>query len=560
MPYTLEALLRDPTVMAASGLRMAAAQGEADVDGTRVLEELLDFDTYERSSEVALERLVEKGEYAAAEHLLEDLGALIEDEDRRRIERRIEEAQRGKAQEYAEHARILLERVRARYDDVPPAVHRESGLVVAAARYSSARGAVALARMRRAVDETLGSPSVLAAVDDRARAGGPRPRRRLWLDTTTLEDAVRYLSGGDAPPGFNDQWRPSTDDADAWQVVSSLSGILRSWPPSVASFAQLAGALDRLLGGNGSVATPRSERGTLSVRLPALHLPDAPWFGPAADARGLLMVVPITSGAPAPEWIGPEELFVTLRLREGLSADRRAIRVEGVQLVPLLGDPARGTTVWRTIGTRTPLPAALVGIESLLGTRDGDAWRVAPAQVRQHIAALTNFLGLDADEALVAAVVQISGGVLALALSLVDALLVVIQGRATGRVGGLTVDDLLLAFWHERYVERVWSRCLAGYAADREAQQVFAAVRCAAGGPSTETSYIVRCVEVREWASMVGIGDAVVDRALSRLETAGLLSLSPQEDLVRGQRAGLALVAARKQGSAEDALQLAVAE
>lgn len=228
--------------------------------------------------------------------------------------------------------------------------------------------------------------------------------------------------------------------------------------------------------------------------------------------------------------------------------------------MPLLGDPARGTTVWRTIGTRTPLPAALVGIESLLGTRDGDAWRVAPAQVRQHIAALTNFLGLDADEALVAAVVQISGGVLALALSLVDALLVVIQGRATGRVGGLTVDDLLLAFWHERYVERVWSRCLAGYAADREAQQVFAAVRCAAGGPSTETSYIVRCVEVREWASMVGIGDAVVDRALSRLETAGLLSLSPQEDLVRGQRAGLALVAARKQGSAEDALQLAVAE
>src|SRR5262249_53919700 len=158
-------------------------------------------------------------------------------------------------------------------------------------------------------------------------------------------------SSGAAPPGFADRWSPAPGDAAAWRVVESLSNLIASWPPTIESFHWFADSLNTLLGGAGhGVEPPRAEAGALSVRIPALTLPGAPRFRPASIARGLLLVVPAVTGASLPSGVGDEEPVLVVRLREGLQIDRRAIRLEGAQLVPILADPHRATNIWRIIG------------------------------------------------------------------------------------------------------------------------------------------------------------------------------------------------------------------
>jgi hypothetical protein len=592
--FSLSALLRDPDAGTATGLRVAAAHGFADIDERQLLSELLAFDAEGRSGVASFDRLIEAGEYAAAEQLLDETGAEVTDLDRRTFEERLVDARQNASRASAEQARILLERTRALLSEIPPAVQSAVVCVTSGTRRSRIDGANALASARRIVDEmTVAQREALRAkidmlaahpdgatlalragialdgghldiarallagapgTDDSAVAALSAPRPRRWIESTSLEDAIRWLSTHEAPPGFDDLWRPHSADANAWSVIAALSDVLDAWPPRSEIFARFASALDRLLGGTGAIALPRSENGALSVRLPSLHLPDALWFRPASHPQGLLLVVPIVSGASVPSETAVDEPIVALRLRESLNADRRAIRIEGVQLVPLLKDPDRATNVWRMLGVRTPLGGALAGVDALLFRREGSAWNPAPGRVRDLARTLVDFLGLDVEPTLIDAVIQISGGIPALALAMLEALLALVQERSTGRTGTITVDDLRVAFWHDLYLGRVWSHCLTGYAEDSEVQRVFAAVRCASGGPSVETQFAVRLQEVAEWTELAGLDVATTERALQRLEASGLVTLLARDGVVVGQRAGLALVAARKQGPAEQAL------
>jgi hypothetical protein len=250
-----------------------------------------------------------------------------------------------------------------------------------------------------------------------------------------------------------------------------------------------------------------------------------------------------------------------LRLREALQIDRRAIRIEGAQLIPLLSDAYRRVNVWRLLGARTPLPLALAPLDTMLADRGGAHWRPDPDRVRHVTRTVVDLLAFDAAPTLVDGFVQMSGGVPVLGLVLLEALLAVVQDRTTGRTDVVDMGDLRAAFWHDLYLPRVWSVCLGSLDVDREAQVAFAALRCACGS-RVESRFTVPVEEVIEWAEMAGLGASATSAALGRLQALGLLELQESDlgEVVAGQRTGLALVVARKQGPADEMLtSLAIA-
>lgn len=147
-----------------------------------------------------------------------------------------------------------------------------------------------------------------------------------------------------------------------------------------------------------------------------------------------------------------------------------------------------------------------------------------------------------------------TGGIPALALALLQALLAELEDRSTGRTGQVDIDDLHAAFGHRLYSPRVWSRCLSTLPSDSGAHAAFAAVRCAVGSAPGSR---VPVDDVAEWAAMRDMDGATTDAALDRLETLGLVRLERTSvpPMVVLRRSGLALVAAREQGAPERVLE-----
>jgi hypothetical protein len=333
-------LLKDPALAGVAGLRVAAVRGEADVDDRRLLHALLDFDASGRSPLASFDSLVENGEFSAAEKLLEGLShgaARAAEAELRPREKQLAAARTEVLREVAEQARFEVERVRALGADVPSAIDRTASDVTDAARQSREVATVRLGDLRRLVEqrvatqrdalrarvavlEAQGSRADLAA---RARAALERdhldvvqalleeptptdeptldalsvPRPRAWVENTSLQRALEWLTSASAPPGFLDRWRPAAGDADAWEMVGALRALFDAWPPSPDSFHRFAVALDRLLGGTGDLERPAAVEGALSVRVPALTNSDMPWFRPTAQPGGLLLILPAVSSA-----------------------------------------------------------------------------------------------------------------------------------------------------------------------------------------------------------------------------------------------------------------------
>lgn len=596
------ALLKDPTLAPVAGLRVAAAHGDAAIDERRLLRDLMDFDAHGRSSLASLDQLIESSEFAAAEELLETLLRMTEHgAELRARESRLAAARSESLREATEQVRLEIERARAGGADVAPAIVHAAAEAVDTARRSRDAAAEQIGALRKLVEQHVASrrDALRVRVEaleaqaprtdrlTRARAALDRghldivqglldedtqnsdesltaltaPRSKPWIESTSLPDALQWLVTGLAPPGFLERWRPAEGDTEAWEVANALCALLEIWPPRPDTFHRFLVSVERLLGGKGDVEPPVATEGALSARLPALRLSDAPWFRPANHPGGLLIVLPAVSGAGVPAGVGPEELVLTLRLREALQTDRRAIRVEGAQLIPLLSDPYRRVNVWRLVGARTPLSLALVPLEGLLKSREDTHWMADPSRVRHFARVTIDFLALDAVPVLVDGIVQISGGVPVLGLVLLEALLNVVQDRTTGRTGVVDMDDLRTAFWHDLYLPRVWSVCLGSLDGDREALATLAAVRCACGS-QTEARFTLSLEEVFEWATMAGLEEAATRTALDRLRALGLFELSKGDhgEVVVGQHAGLALVAARKQGPPDEVLSIAAQE
>ncbi len=594
--FSTETALNDPSLDALPAVRRAEVRDEATIDAPTILRDLLAFDAEGGTVPRGASRLIDGGEFGAAEKMIDRMEEGDPTVDRGPLRALLASARAEARREYLEQTRLILERLAtATRSDAPHALREAAVAVIDAAKDARSLADEKLRTLRErvegvldaagtSIEEQLGRLEAKGALGDdelkRARLALRRghidlarwvassadadvstpsldfavPPPRPWIESTPVKTALRWLSRRSGPPGFIERWGPAEDDPAATDAIDTLLALAECDVPTEPIFRVAASALDRLFGGDGVVDEPTAERGALSVRLPSLRLPSLPWFGPGAQEGGLTVVVPAVSGAGLPASLGPSETALVLRVRYALQNDERAIRLEPAQLIPLLRDPHRAENVWRLLGVRTPLGRLLSGVDDVVGDAGAPEWTEDRARVRSLATSLLDVAGhREVGPDLVDGIVHVTAGIPALALPLMEALLGGLSARSGGRAATIGVDDLRSASWHKLYLDRVWGARLAVLERDVGAQAAFAAVRCAAGSEPT-ARYRLDLQDVLGWAEMAGLDEAALRAGLGVLQSVGLVDVGP-DDAVSGSTSGLALVAARKQGPPEELLE-----